>query len=129
MNDFFDFGEVIHTYSRAQALEDGSLVDASALAREAGLRFPVALTRAAWTHCVALSPAATRAGNDETGRLWDVLWMMAVAVRRRPQGSDVLFELHCVTTSDRASLVRLRAVIGPGDDAEPVVTVMLPEES
>jgi hypothetical protein len=25
--------------------------------------------------------------------------------------------------------VALRAVVGPGDDAEPVVTVMLPEES
>jgi hypothetical protein len=129
MNETLDFGDVISTYSRAQALEDGELVDASQLAREAGVRYPVALTRAAWGHCVALSPAAKRAGNDETGRLWDVLWMMANAVRRRPEGSEVLFELYCVTTDVRASRVRLRAVMGPGDDAAPVLTVMLPEES
>ena len=129
MNETIDFGDVISSYSRAQALEDGELVDASELAREAGVRYPVALTRAAWTHCVALSPAAERAGNDETGRLWDVLWMMANALRRRPQGTEVLFELLCVTTHVRASRVRLRAVVGPGDDAEPVLTVMLPEES
>jgi hypothetical protein len=57
------------------------------------------------------------------------LWMMANAVRRRPEGSEVLFELYCVTTDVRASRVRLRAVMGPGDDAAPVLTVMLPEES
>ncbi len=42
------FGEPISIYTRAQALDDGFLVDVSELAKEAGFRFPVALTRAAW---------------------------------------------------------------------------------
>jgi hypothetical protein len=61
--------------------------------------------------------------------LWDVIWMMRWAVGRSRGGPDIAFELLCVTTSVRASRVALRAVVGPGDDAEPVVTVMLPEES
>ena len=38
------FGEVISSYSRAQAIEDGVLVDVSSVAREAGINFPIALT-------------------------------------------------------------------------------------
>ena len=39
------FGEVISSYSRAQAIEDGVLVDVSSVARAAGIKFPVAMTR------------------------------------------------------------------------------------
>ncbi len=56
MNDDHDlrdlFGEVIHAYARADALADGTLVGVSAVAGEAGIRYPVALTRAAWDRCV-----------------------------------------------------------------------------
>ena len=67
--------------------------------------------------------------QDEAGRLWDVVWMLRVGVQRAA-GSLVLFSLH-VRNSNRSGtppLVRLKAVCGPGDQAEPVITVMLPEE-
>ena len=38
------FGEVISTYTRAQAIEDGVLVDAGPMAKEAGFNWPVVLT-------------------------------------------------------------------------------------
>ena len=44
----FDGAPVVHRYTRAQAIADGSLVDVSDTAREAGLRLPTALTRAVW---------------------------------------------------------------------------------
>ena len=47
------FGEVISTYSRAQAIEDGVLIDAGSMASEAGFKWPVALTSAVWADCVA----------------------------------------------------------------------------
>jgi len=37
--------EYIHSYSRAQAIEDGFLIDASELATELGIKYPLALTR------------------------------------------------------------------------------------
>ena len=121
--------DLISAYSRSEALADGLLVDVTETAREAGFLYPVALTRAAWELCVALSPPAKRAGNDVHGRLWDVLMMMRWAVGRSRGDPDIAFELLCVTTSVRPSRVALRAVVGPGDHAEPVVAVMLPGES
>ena len=34
------FGPVLHAYTRAQAIEDGILVDVSETAREAGFKIP-----------------------------------------------------------------------------------------
>jgi hypothetical protein len=61
-------------------LADGVLVDVSVTAREAGLRWPVALTGAVWERCVAVPPGVVY--QDEAGRLWDVCWMLACAARR-----------------------------------------------
>ena len=123
------FGEVIHAYTRAQAIEDGALVDVSTVAREAGITFPVALTRGAWGRCVTV-PVGVR-GQDEAGRLWDVVWMLrCMIVAGRASGSDCRFRLH-VRTDNRERMpraVELRSVCGPGDQGEPVLTVMLPEE-
>jgi len=55
------FGEVVSSYSRARALEDGVLVDAGAMAQEAGFKWPVAITAAAWSDCVAWSDVDVRA--------------------------------------------------------------------
>mgnify|MGYP000128521510 CR=1 FL=1 len=65
------FGEVISTYSRAQALEDGVLIDAGHMAKEAGFRWPVAITAAAWDDCVAWTDedSRTQVPQDLAGRL------------------------------------------------------------
>jgi hypothetical protein len=71
------FGPVIHSYSRAEALEDGALIDVTSMAREAGFRIPVALTRAVWESYVTVPPKVV--AQDEPGRLWDILWMASLA--------------------------------------------------
>ncbi len=125
------FGPPISTYTRAQAIEDGELIDASSTAREAGITFPVALTRAAWAAYVAV-PAGVRC-QDEAGRLWDILWMLRCAIRRGSNDPSLItFWLHVRNHNrarlDRRDLVQLKAVCGPGDDAAPVITVMQPDE-
>ena len=114
------FGEVISSYSRAQAIEDGVLVDVTETAREAGIKYPVALPRAVFERCVAL-PKRYRGLEDVKGRLWDVLSMFRFAARR---GGDTLLYKLIVT---RRTVI-LKAVIGPGDTPEPVITIMLPDE-
>ena len=72
------FGEVISTYTRAQALEDGVLVDAGPMAEEAGFIGPVALTSAVWEDCVAWTDTDNQRQvyQDQSARLWDVLaWL------------------------------------------------------
>jgi hypothetical protein len=123
-----DEWEIIHRYTRAQALEDGALVDVSETARQAGIRYPVALSRAVWKEYVELNDVAKRAGNDEKGRLWDVVWMLRHGILQNRHESCFLFQLYVVTDAVEPSLVTLKAMCGPGDDGEPVITVLEPEE-
>lgn len=119
--------EVIHSYTRRQALDDGVLVDVSEAAREAGFVYGVALTRAVWSEYVEV-PAGVEA-QDKKGRLWDILWMLSLAARRAAPLADALrFQLYVRNDNRRARLVTLKAVCGPDDDGSPCVTVMLPEE-
>lgn len=117
--------KLISSYTRAQAISDGALVDASTLASEAGIKFPCALTCAAWERCVAL-PMGYRGCQDESGRLWDVLWMLRVAMRN-VSGDTVRYKLS-VRRGRRQCLETLKAVCGPGDHGEPTITIMLPDE-
>jgi hypothetical protein len=50
----FSDEDLVHRYTRTDALGDGVLVDVSAVAREAGLRFPVSLTRMVWENRIAV---------------------------------------------------------------------------
>ena len=123
MNSFF--GPVIVAYTRADAIRDGELVDVTATAAEMGYRVPVALTRAVWVG--AVEPDDTP-GQSIEGRLWDVLWMLHCAIARAPgTGSIIRFELYALI-GGVPRLVTLKAIIGPGDTAEPVLTIMLPDE-
>ena len=74
MNSENPFGPVSFSYSRQQALADGVQVDVSATAREAGITYPVFLTRAVFDAYVALPPGGQCGSHqDEAGRLWDVI--------------------------------------------------------
>lgn len=127
------FGDAIYSYTRAQALADGVLVDVTETAREAGFRVPVAMTAAAWSKTVAWSDAdsARQTHQDVSGRLWDVSWMAFLAARRASGSCRVPFQLHVVPRGGKATrprLVTLHLQIGPGDEGEPVITIMNPDE-
>jgi len=130
----FTQNDVIHAYTRAQSIEDGFLADVSETAREAGIRFPVAITQEAWADCVAWDDEAEArkggTGQSEAGRLWDVLWMLRMAISRI-QGNVAMYEIYRVPREGRGvkpRRVTLKAVCGPGDQGEPVITIMLPYE-
>ena len=120
---------LIFSYTRAQAIADGVLKDVSELAKEAGFRFPVAVTAGVWAACVAVPHGVD--GQDETGRLWDVLNMLRFTIASEKKDAERIdFALH-VRNDNREGdppLVPLYALCGPGDNAEPVITVMLPSE-
>jgi hypothetical protein len=68
--------------------------------------------------------------QDEAGRLWVVLYLLACAIRRAGSGPEVRFGVHVRNDNREGTppLVRLKAVCGPGDQGEPVITVMLADE-
>jgi len=127
--DPFADAEILYSYTRKDALADGGQIDVSTVAREAGLKFPVYLTRAVWENYVRV-PEGVQA-QDEQGRLWDVLWLLKCAARRT-SGPQMTFRLHVRNDNrDRMPpLVTLKAVCGPLDidDPQPSITVLMPSE-
>lgn len=123
-NDDF---EIISVYSRANAIADGVLIDVSGPAAEAGFRYPVALTDTVWQGCVRVPEGVE--GQDVDGRLWDILWMLRAAIaRQRGDGNRIRFTVLVRNDNRRPRPVTLTAICGPGDTAEPVITVMYPHE-
>jgi hypothetical protein len=141
------WGEPISSYTRAQAIADGALVDLTAatddkgqlLCQQAGFKVPVAITRTAWAQTVEAGGSWRPTGDGEvlelkggqslTGRLWDVLWMLRAASGQAGSSDRVHFQVLVDVHGDgRHEMVRLWALCGPGDDAQPVITIMLEEE-
>jgi hypothetical protein len=128
-NNESPFGEVIYSYTRAQAIADGFQIEVTPTAREAGITFPVFLTRAVYDAYVTVPPNV--AGQDEAGRLWDLVWMLRFAIRKAHPGQDRLpFALYVRNDNRRPQLVKLIAACGPLDtlDPRPTITIMMPDE-
>ena len=103
------FGPVIFRYTRAQAIDDGVLIDVSATAREAGIRLHTCVTAAVWQEYVRVPEGVT--GQDERGRLWDIVWMLRCAiVRERHEATNQInYQLLVRNDNRQADLVTLKA--------------------
>lgn len=126
------FGEVIYTYTRAQAIEDGVLVDVTETAKEAGIKYPTVVTEALWNGYIEPKERLKDMGQSVQGRLWDVLFLFAFAARGSPKGCNELFYnvnfLMDGGESCKHETVKIKAVCGPGDDGSPCITLMLENE-
>ena len=128
------FGDIISTYTRAQAIEDGVLIDVSSIAKESGFEWPVSMTAGAWADCVVWSDtdSQTQVYQDQSGRLYDVIFMAFQAIcLSREAGDRLLFRLYRVPRDGHsmdAELTTLKLIVGPGDSGEPVITIMLVDE-
>jgi len=123
------FGEVIFAYTRAQAIADGYQIEVTTTAQAAGIKFPMFLTRAVFDAYVAVREGVI--GQDEAGRLWDIVWMARFAILRARPGVDrIPVALYVRNDNVRPKLVKLIATCGPLDidDPQPAITVMLPDE-
>ena len=127
--DPFAAAKVLYAYTRKQALDDGEQIDVSVTAAEAGIRFPVFLTRAVWERYVRV-PKGVQC-QDERGRLWDIVWLLRCAARQT-SGPHMLFKLHVRNDNRRGTppLVTLKAECGALDidDPRPAITIMLCHE-
>jgi hypothetical protein len=123
------FGDIIHKYTRAQAIEEGVLEDVTEMAKEAGIKIPVALTKAVQEGYVVPDDRSRLWGQSEAGRLWDVLSVLTCYARSAKPGTDTIFFTVTFIMKERQRRnIRLKAVLGGGDEGGPVITIMLPEE-
>jgi len=129
----FSNDEIVFAYTRLDAITDGVLVELSnQMVSEAGIKVKVAVTRAVWDDYLSPSYLNELLGQSVEGRTWDLLWMLGCAARRSRYASTIHFRVLFVTMEESGSIVTedvlLKAVCGPGDEGEPVITIMLPWE-
>ncbi len=117
------------TYTRADAIEDGFLIDVSKMAKEAGIKYPIALTSALYAK-IEDKPEL----EDIDGRTWDILSMLKFAITgvisSKKIGEDLIY-YDLILNDSRDTLekeITLKALVHSGDTGEPVITIMLPEE-
>jgi hypothetical protein len=121
LTDFF--GPPIHVVTRQQLLDDGDLVDVSEMAREAGIRVPVAVTREVWADCIEWTDddSARQGHQDQSGRMWDVLWMAKHCAVTHRQAQSALFDMVRVPQGGKgitAVVTTLKLVLGGDDDGK-----------
>lgn len=132
------WGKPISVYTRAQAMEDGTLCDLTPIAPRYGFKIPMACTSAVW-HTIewrddieARKPDST--GQSTEGRLHDVLSMagMAAQAAARKEPTHIV-EVKVLMVPTLGSVVTpleetFILVVSGGDNGEPVLTLMLPGE-
>ncbi|MBY0545554.1 MAG: hypothetical protein K2Q14_08440 [Gammaproteobacteria bacterium] len=129
----FENFDIVYSYTRAQAIDDGVLVDVSSLAQEAGFIYPVAVTAAVYDKYIDWTEEDNKRQTyqDVKGRLWDILSMMRLQKSRISHSGR--FEFMCIPRGSKSRRVTpinvtLKALCHGGDKGEPVITVMLPNE-
>jgi hypothetical protein len=112
--------DVISTYTRQQAIEDGVLVDLSRLfPQECKLyKFPVACTASVF----ALAETAANFGSMHA-TIWDLIFMSQSGIVKRLGESGVLFRVILGGKTHT-----FQCICGPGDSLEPVLTIMMENE-
>ncbi|MEK5400237.1 DUF6573 family protein [Paenibacillus sp. FSL K6-2859] len=128
MNKLFGTTQ-IHAYSRADKIQDGGLIDVSEPARQLGIVYPVGITSAVWTGVIQDIDGDKPFDIRTHGALWRCLSMLASAAKN-PTTNDreLLFFVPLANKQGNMENVQLKAIIGPGDNLEAVITIMEPEE-
>ena len=121
--------DLIYSYTRAQALADGVLIDVSDFAREAGFKLPVAVSDTLYHGYLTPPLELAKEGQSLDGRLWDTLSVLRYAIKSASATDRLSFTVLFAQASDATPVsVNLLAVCGPGDSGEPVITIMLPSD-
>jgi hypothetical protein len=127
MEEFF--GPAIVSITRKQLLAEGAQFDVSEMAKEAGFRIPVFMTDTVYNQYVKV-PEGVEC-QDETGRLWDILWLLYCAIKANAGRAIRLpFQLYVRNDNVKARRITLHAECGAVDidDPAPSITIMTPDE-
>jgi hypothetical protein len=117
----FQDSEILFSYSRAQAIADGALIDITELAKPFGFRFSVAITS-------GLYAELTAGCGDDAAEQQSRLNVLLVTLRAEIAQTGSHSDRADLLISHPKAPVAAYALCGPGDTAEPVITVMLPHE-
>lgn len=119
---------IIFSYTRAQAIADGVLIDVTAQAAEVGFKVHTVVTDHLYGEYVVPTAGLEGEGQSVEGRLHDLLFRTLLAAKAIRDSDRVEFDVLFLMAPGRWDTAHVVAVIGPGDQGEPVMTIMLPED-
>jgi len=119
---------VVYSYSRAQAIADGVLVDVTEEAKAIGFKLHTVVTDHLFHGYVEVPEGLDGEGQSVTGRLHDLIVLALFAARKAVNTDRVTFKVDFLMVPGRKETIEVIAYIGPGDHGEPVLTIMLPED-
>jgi hypothetical protein len=125
----FSDDPIIFSYTRADALADGVLIDLSPVAQTYGFKLPLAISDALY-HGYAMPPEGLLGqGQSPEGRLHDLLTLAMMAARKSLGEDRVYFDVAFLMKPGKPrALVRVVLHVGSGDRGEAVLTLCLPED-
>ena len=127
---FGDDASIVYSYSRKQALADGVLFDLSIPVGEIG---HVACTAAVYHRYLVPDKIMEAMGQSLEGRTHDLLWMMCCKIDEarlaHTLSERMTFKTIFLMPPGKLVTVNFVVTCGPGDTGEPVITIMLPNES
>jgi hypothetical protein len=129
MENIFADCEIISRYTRADAIQDGTLIDITANFLEIShqlYKYPVACTASVWA-IVEAAVASKKHCNDFAGVIWDLLWMSQKGVVKRIDDSQHIFRV-IITGAGPRRYYDFKIICHGGDQGEPVLTILMPQE-
>lgn len=141
-HSMFKKEDIVFSYTTKEAVKDGFLVKVEgAIPSDAGIRFPVYITRAVYDRYVKVPEGLIE--QQESGRLWDLLYMFTWEARKT-KSNTLRYKFFCqlpenmkilqneIHTENNPLLreITLKALITAQDidDPSPAIFIMLPHE-
>lgn len=116
---------MIHEYSRKTAIEDGSLIDVTEVAAEAGFKVNTVITLEVYN--ILNDIPEEHSHQSYKGRLWDLLFVGYVEACKYKESDQFTYKFICHHNKLKSieEMVHISCRIHGGDNFEPVITFNL----
>ena len=120
---------VISVYTRKQAIEDGVLINITEAARQSGFKLPFSITsNLHQKYVVPPQEVQDIPGQSEEERLARLLNQACLAAFSEKQSNHAVFGMLFLMEPEKFQNTDIWMIIDGGDDGQPVLTLMLPED-
>ncbi|MDK2915466.1 MAG: hypothetical protein PWR25_23 [Euryarchaeota archaeon] len=110
--------------TRQDAIDDGDLIEITRMGRDLGITYPLAVSARA---AQSMVPFPNIPQETVTENLWDTLHAFrAKALTTTEEEFEFQVSLY---QNGLVPTLTFKAAVSPGDDGEPVITIMLPDEN
>ena len=122
--------EIISSYSRADAIRDGVLIDITDIAKRFGFKYPVAITSNLYYTYIDPNGNMNSIREVDNTLIGDVLTTLYYSIKNSKENETniVTVKMTIEISPNETSEIEFWAHCGPGDDYRPVITIMLPED-